>query len=308
MSDEAATESFEIAGARFTRHGRLTEIETHRTPEQQRAMDAALAASRQQAEKRIAAATREIERELGKYRSFDILSNLLVAGMATDETYKGWSHQVNQPHLEYATLLALKGGFRAHGDPPKTERIEQLLNEVFRSAYEYYRGEHAARKDPPDAAAELRFRTIIYGLTDRNTGYENHLHNVLNGLFGHCRIAAWLKTNLGFTVEEALRLNRAVAELGEDRLNERCRVAIEEKQALEMAVRQLRQGKPIPEDLPKEVVTQLAKLNDEEMHQSLENRSVWRTFHELGDTMSFRAEELAEAARACRQIEDWMVS
>ena len=301
MSEEPDTESFEIAGTRFTRHGRFVEVETDRTPEQQLEIDSALAKSRDEAEECIATATRELEVELSKYRSFDVLSNLMLVELAANpEAYKEWSHQGSQAHVEYATLLALKGEFRADGDliidGPKIEKIQRLLNDVFSSASWYYLGESADPEKLPDAAAELRFRTITYGLKVRNPGYGHHLHNILKRLFGHPSISEWLKTNLGFTVEEALKLNQAAAALGEDRLIKRHQIAKREEQSLETAVQQLRQGKPISGRFPEEDVSQLAKLNDEEMQQSLRNRAVWRTLHELGDTMSFTAEELAEAA------------
>lgn len=301
MGEEPVDESFEIAGTRFTRHGRFVEAETHRTPEQQLEIDSALAKSRDEAEECIATATRELEVELSKYRSFDVLSNLMLVELAANpETYKEWSHQGSQAHVEYATLLALKGEFRADGDliidGPKIEKIQRLLNDVFSSASWYYLGESADPEKLPDAAAELRFRTITYGLKVRNPGYGHHLHNILKRLFGHPSVSEWLKTNLGFTVEEALKLNQAAATLGEDRLIKRRQIAKREEQSLETAVQQLRQGKPIPERFPEEVVREYAKLNDEEMQQSLRNRAVWRTLHELGDTMSFTAEELAEAA------------
>ena len=161
--------------------------------------------------------------ELGKYPTFDILSNLMIAELAIDpETYKEWSHQGSQAHVEYATLLALKGEFRAEGDliidGPKIEKIQRMLVEILSSATRYYTGEHADHKNSPDAAAELRFRTIIYGLVDGNPGYEHHLHNILKRLFGHSSVSEWLKTNLGFTAEEALKLNQAAVTLGEDNL------------------------------------------------------------------------------------------
>ena len=97
MSEEPVTESFEFAGTRFTRRGRFIEMETDRTPEEQQEMDDILAKLRGEAEERITTATRELEVELGKYRSFDILSNLMMAELAIDpETYKEWSHQGSQ--------------------------------------------------------------------------------------------------------------------------------------------------------------------------------------------------------------------
>ena len=297
MSEEPAIESFEIAGTRFTRHGRFVHVESDRTPEQQEEMDAILARSRDEAEERIATATRELEVELGKYPTFDILSNLMIAELAVDpETYQEWSHQGNQAYVEYATLLALKGEFQADGDQPEIEKIQRLLNEVFQSVAWYYRGELANPENPPDAAAELRFWTIIYGLVDRNPGYKHHLHNIIKRLFGYPSVSAWLKDSLGFTVEEALKLNQAAATLGEDRLIKRRQIAKREEQALETAVQQLRQGKPIPERFQEEVVREYAKLNESEMQQSIHHMFVAWTFYGLGDTMSFTADELADAA------------
>ena len=303
MSENPIDESLGLAGASFTQRGRFTEIETHRTPEQQRAMDAVLAVSRDEAGESIDTATRELEVELGKYHSFDVLSNLMIAELAIDpETYREWSHQGSQAHVEYATLLALKGEFRSDGDPPEIEKIQRLLVEIFSSAAWYYTGEQADHKNLPDAAAELRFRTIIHGLNVRNPGYKHHLHRILKRLFGHSSISTWLKTNLGFTVEEALKLNQAAATLGEDRLKERRQMAKREQQSLETEVQQLRQGKLTSGRFPEEDVSQLAKLNDKEMQQSIKNIfSAW-VFYGLGDTMSFTVEELAEAASVDTEV------
>ena len=239
MSEEPDFESFEIAGTRFTRHSRFVEVETHRTPEQQEEMDAVLAKLGDEAEERVATATRELEVELRKYPSFDILSNLMLVELAADpETYKEWSHQGSQAHVEHATLLALKGEFRAGGDRiidgPKIEKIQRLLDEIFSTAAWYYTRKQTDHRSIPNAAAKLRLRTIVHGLVDRNPGYEHHLRSILKRLFGHPSVSAWLKANLGFTAEEALKLNQAAAKLGNDRFNERGRVAIEEAEALEI--------------------------------------------------------------------------
>ena len=301
MSEEPVAESFEIAGTRLTRDGRLIQARTHRTPEQQKEMDAAIAKLRDGAEERIATATHELEVELSRYPSFDILSNLMIVEMAYDpETYKEWSHKGLQAHVEHATLLVLKGEFRTGGDRivdgPNIEKIQGLLSEIFDAAVWHYTRSQADNRSLPDAAAKLRLRTIVYGLFERNAQYEHHRRSILNRLFGDASTSSWLKANVGFTVEEALNLNRAATRLGQDRLNERCRAAREEAQALETAVRQLRQGKPIPESAPEEVVNRLEKLKDEEFSEALQDRAARSIFCSLGDAMTFTAVELAEVA------------
>ena len=301
MSEEPDFESFEIAGTRFTRQGRFMHVEAHRTPEQQQEMDAIRNRLEDEAEECIASATRELEVELSKYPSFDILSNLMIVEMAYDpETYKEWSHKGLQAHVEHATLLVLKGEFRAGGDRivdgPNLEKIQGLLSEIFHAAVWHYTRNQADNRRIPDAAAKLRLRTIVYGLFERNAQYEHHRRSILNRLFGDASTSSWLKTNVGFTVEDALNLNRAATRLGQDRLNERCRAAREEAKALETAVRQLLQGKPIPESAPEEVVSRLEKLKDEEFSEALQDRAARSIFSSLGDAMTFTAVELAEAA------------
>ena len=301
MSEEPAIESLEIAGTHFTRHGRFLYAETHRTPEQQDEMDALLARLRDEAKERLITATRELEVELSKYHSFDILSNLMVVELAHDpETWQEWSHKGVQAHVEYATLLALKEEFRSDGkriiDGPRIEKIRRLLAEIFTTTVWHYTRNQTDHMSLPDAAAHLRVRAIIHGLVDRNAGYKHHRRSVLRRLFGHSSTSSWLKANLGFTVEEALKLNQAAAKIANDRFNERRRVAIEEAHALGKAVRKLRQGNPIPNDAPGEVINQLVDLNDEEIQASLRNRTAFRIFYELGDAMSFTTEELAETA------------
>ena len=225
----------------------------------------------------------------------------MIVELAYDpETYKEWSHKGLQAHVEHATLLVLKGDFRAGGDRivdgPKIEKIQGLLSKIFDAAVWHYTRNQTDNTSLPDAAAKLRLRTIVYGLLERNAQYEPHRRSILNRLFGDASTSSWLKTNVGFTVEDALNLNRATTRLGQDRLNQRRRAAIEEAQALETAVRQLRQGNPIPESAPEEVVNQLGKLNDEEMSEALQDRAARSMFCSLGDAMTFTAVELAEAA------------
>lgn len=303
MPKRPFSEVFEGPGFRIVRRGRWTFVDSHRTPEEHRALLTSLAEYHQKLPDTIRAKVTELEHLLQRFNPLDVIANVALKNLFTNpETYKEYAHEGAQAHVEYVTLLSLKSPFRA-GETrlisgPDLDKIFLLLKEIFHHTIWYYATEHVdpERPDPPSVTQELRFHTIVHELMVRNPGYAHHLEDLLRGLFGPEPASSWLQATLGFNIEDAIRLSRATASLFEKKLRERADQARAQRKGLLSAVRRFKRTGEAPDETDRELLQRLATVKEKKLQGEISHVAVGWVFYAIGDTSSFTAAELAAEA------------
>ena len=219
------SDCFERAGIQMIRQGRFIATKNTFSGAEHAQFQENLARFHEEAPSLTAGKAAEIEAELAQYASFDILANVAFAEQFLNpEIYKEWAHEGRQAYAEYLTLLALKRPFRPEGDPiidrPKIERLRGLVEEVFQLTTWYYVSERVVRGGDLQAETTeyFRYRVITQNLMVRAPGYPHHLKDLHKGLFAQGAVAQWMKTSLGFSVEQAIDINDAIARRGFEEL------------------------------------------------------------------------------------------
>jgi hypothetical protein len=96
-------DAFEVPGVfRMDRHGRFISIDTHRTPAQQRELMKRLSEGRPRLREEIVKLTGELTSLIHKFRSLDLLANLVVVVGLNGE------QRDCEAHIEHLALLELK--------------------------------------------------------------------------------------------------------------------------------------------------------------------------------------------------------
>lgn len=162
MADEIVGRGF-----RISLRDRAITIGATRTPEEHLQLMADLANSRDETRDLIRAKSHELEEELARYPTFDILAQISFAELHINpETYKEWAHDGLQLNVEYLTMLALKGPFREDGDQlidgPKIEKIRDLLKEIERLTFWCYLSE----VDVPPGVSRIHLQSYTTAFDD----------------------------------------------------------------------------------------------------------------------------------------------
>jgi len=288
-------------GFRMERTGRVIVTDTRRSASEQREIMTSLAKLRDVQPQSITRQVEELEEILSRYDPLDVIANFSFANLMVDpETYKEYAHEGLQAYVEYVTLLCLKRSYRTTRnrliDAPALQDIQNRVKKIFVDTVWLYAAEHADpdRPGPPTMEQDLRLRSISHGLFVRQSGYHHHLVDLLRALFAP--FAGWMQSELGFDVGDALAFHEAIERLSMDRYLDRRDHAHAEEKKMRQQVRRFRQGKTVDRECPHELVAQFAAMSDKEARRSIRNAViVWSVFA-LGETCSFTAEQLGDAA------------
>jgi hypothetical protein len=285
---------------RLTRRGRIIELENRLSPTERAEWLARMRQAREDARTAVPAKAQEIEKLSQQYDSFDIIANIAFAELYADpETYKEWSHKGLQQRAEYIALLLLKHPFNSSDNRLLGDRelrtIRQQLDAALGLTTAYYMGELAAiGDDEPDALSRFRFKTVLRGILERNPGYQRHLVSILLDLFSHPSVARWMKESLGYSIQDAIKLNDVTAQLGYQRLTAKHSRSKRAASAARNDVQLFRRGRQISDEAAIPLVERLAKLTEPELAEALDRMAIAASFESLGDTMSFTTEEVSQ--------------
>ena len=305
MKRTPTDEVFRAPSLTMRRRGRHIEVKTHRTPEEQAQLLAAIAEARPRMRADIEQATQELEQLLHKYTSFDLVGHLwLTHGLFDIETYKE-TEATHRPHfVEHAAMLQLKdAGYQLTPellvDQADVALAEELLTKIFDRTMMFYLTEKA---DPSRATSstdldDFRWRTLLREMTVGPPAYPQHWSALLSGLFGPPHVAARLEETLGFDLSGALQCIDAVSALMSVVLVERPAAARKQHEtmktqlAIYMKTRKF-DGKP--ED--KAMFDRLRNMKQKDRNRTMKSlAAAWVTVG-LSDTMSFTSDALSEKA------------
>ena len=205
-------EVFERPGFTMIRRGRYLEMKTHRSPDEHKELLRRMRESRPQIFSQIRADTLELETLLQKYTSLDLVASLILRHCILDPNeYKESDSQLRPHWVEHAAIVELKQPryelrLPLLADSSDLERAHELLEQIFMQTASYYIAEHAERNSttPPSRIEELRFATLLHGMSVRSPAYSSHCRDLLLGLFQSGSAAEYLNSSHNLDVRMAL--------------------------------------------------------------------------------------------------------
>jgi hypothetical protein len=288
-------ERLEAPGLTVERSGRFMTFRTHRTPDEQRALNEARQKAFLGLPDKIKTQAQRIEELFSAYNSFDLLAVIsLMNLLMIPDTYVESEQKGSSFVVEYATLLLLKEEYRdgvqlispeAYSEAAtllKTIQDDLVLLAATRSA------------DPEDVGSpsdleELQVAAEMWELSVRSLAYEHHLRGVLGKLFQP--FDDHLVTIVGFGCADALRIISAMETMTSKKLLERAAEARRCRDEITRAVERSRKGMLPPAHLS-DLVAALKDLSKKELAERLTSNSFAFVFTVAGNTLSFSAADI----------------
>ncbi len=303
------------------RHGRFIHCETKRTESEQQSLMENLANSVDTLFADIEQRVQSIESQLQKFNTFTILGALTLQNHVTNpDTYKEYSHPGRPFVSEYATLLALKNPY-SNGTEflsilPVLHKVQEETEHVFQATYWREVGKYARRKidaekvlEDPTTLEELRTWMHSHELTVRNPAYEHHHHEVLKCLFQPFENE--LLSQIGFSIDDALALSRAISNRINRLFSERLHKAREAKNNYKKIVRKARRSGSLSidktdfqgEDIlsTSQFYSELLRRSPEEVDRFLTSATLAWLLIGADDICSFTVDDLAKESSVSRE-------
>lgn len=162
------------------------------------------------------------------------------------------------------------------------------------------------------ALDEVRAHAAAMRTGVRGPSYPWQERETLMDLFGTAAVADLLRKAVGCTVEEAVRIEEVIEELGGARLAARGAYARQTADELLQAAERLRRGERVADQRSREIAEQIAALPRAERERRIHRLASGWLGHRLGDTLSFTADEIGEHAgigvEACRALLDLLAA
>ncbi|HVF59682.1 MAG TPA: hypothetical protein VNJ70_07730 [Thermoanaerobaculia bacterium] len=278
------------------RLGRFISFKTHRTTEEQKALNEHLQQLYRSLPTTITEKARRLEQLVREFDSFDLIALISITNLLIDpDRYVESEHKGSSLIVEYATLLLLKGPYHAGQRilmPEDFTQISNLLQEIQDDLklLTMTRSANPDRVGPPSELEELQVSTELYELGVRNPAYEHHLKAVLAELF--TPFAESLASTIGFDHTDVLRIASAVRELTSRGLAERVKQARANREELSQAIERRRRGSEPPNHL-REIVSRLAPLSKKEAAAWVTNLASAWVFTLAGNAVSFDDADIA---------------
>ena len=152
----------------------------------------------------------------------------------------------------------------------------------------------AGTQDPPDAFAMTRANAIAHRLTVRSPSYDWQERATVMELFDHDTVREDVLAACGFTATTALTLQDAIIETGLQRLHERGAKAREASETLMAKVKNPPEDPG--DDSDAQVLRTLQEMEPAEAQHHIDAMLLAWIGHELGQTVSFTASDLAQLA------------
>ena len=297
-------------GIRIERQGRFIYVDTRRSETEHKEILAALASLRPTLEKSIPLKAEQLRKQLESYNSFDIIANISFMNLFVDpEEYKEYAHEGLQFIVEYITLLCLMDDFSEgrnplEQSPPDLQNIQNTAREILSDTLLYMATKRADPNNPtpPTPLETFQYRSFSRNLVVRNPGYSHHQIETLRALFSFEPVRNWMRSSLGFEIEDVISFIEAIEKIMNGRISERRKQAIDSEKQLRREVRLFRQGELKDGEYPEHVLSELAKLSERKMFRKIKYLLTAWIFFGLGTTFSFTAEELAEGSGKSAEI------
>jgi hypothetical protein len=229
MKETDPDEIIERPGMKIARKGSSIEWISKRSPEEQKELNMRMWESRPEILEEIKTRTTELIELVHKYSSLDLVANLFIReGLQNPDTYVESESRLRPHWVEHAAVLELKDSSPELRYPPLVkgadlERAHQLLEEIFMKTNWYYIAESAdpSRNGPPTKIDQLRFITLIHGMSVRSPAYSSHWRSVLLGLFDSGHAAEKLSDEYELDIHSALSIIDAIEDCITSALNQR---------------------------------------------------------------------------------------
>ncbi len=162
-----------------------------------------------------------IRASMERFDAFDVLANLLLRNVPQNpETYRESAHDGLMAYVEYAALILTERSTRAAISPqvlPIGQNEMDLwmseLEEIVRlSMWEKIRYRKGGEEPTEQARASVRAQILNRELFLRNPVYDWQEEATLRSLFSEPDIENALKERVGFTIDDALKLQAAFSE------------------------------------------------------------------------------------------------
>lgn len=239
-----------------------------------------------------------LEKLLARHNSFELLANLMLVELSINpETYKEPTHHHKDSMVEYAALLCLKHPFSNAGLPfsgDYYQEIVDLLNDITQTTTNYYLFEGVGDEVQPTKLDELHRETITHELMVRSPGYPHHMAETLLALFKP--FDSWLLGKFGFTISDALAVERALHDL----TNKRFFSKKNELRDLEVEMRAafndyLKHG-TLVEEKYRSLFERLREVPIRNAKNIIHNLLGMKLFQNLGDTLTFTIQDFGETS------------
>jgi hypothetical protein len=308
-ADEPPDDIFEGPGFKVERRGRQIELRTHRSPEEHRELMRRMIESRPKILAEIQSRTTELTEIIHKYSSLDLVANLLLReGMQNPNTYKETDSKLRPHWVEHAAVLELKDAryelrMPLLVSPKDVERAHTLLEEIFTQTVWYYMAEHADPKTygPPSRIDELRFFTLLHGMSVRSPAYASHWRDVLHGLFDHGSALERLSSSNNIDLRSALAIIDAFEEHITESLMGRFEQAREAREDILSHLKDyIATGKFKGEANKKELFDRIRNMRGKERKQYLNSVLTEWTRVALGTVLSITEDRIAELSGISR--------
>jgi hypothetical protein len=303
MKRTPAEDVLRAPGLTMQRRGRFVEINTHRTPEQQAQLLAAITEARPRMRAEIEQATQRLEQLLHKYTSFDLVGHLwLTHGLFDIETYKE-TEATHRPHfVEHATMLQLKDSSYQLTSELFVDRMdialgEELLTKIFDATMMFYVTEKAdpTRTTSSTELSEFRLRTLLREMTIGPPAYPQHWSALLSGLFEPPHVAAKLEETLGFDLSGALKCIDGISALMAVVLLERPTEALKQYESMKTQLTNYMKTQKFdgkPED--KAMFDVLRNMRQKERNRTMKSMAASWVTVAISDSISFTGDGLSE--------------
>jgi hypothetical protein len=144
-----------------------------------------------------------------------------------------------------------------------------------------------------DQLADVRANASAFRTGVRGPSYPWQERTTLHDLFAHPVVEASLRKELGLSIEDILSVEHAIEELGAHRLNARRAAARNAEKETLNAVERVRSGKSARNLKMQGIAEHLASLPQADATKRVQELCLMWMGHELGDTMSFTATDIA---------------
>jgi hypothetical protein len=291
-------------GLQIDRYGKNIFVNIRPSKDQQERAKAILGEMKRELSSKIQEEAMQLEKRIQELYPIDLISVLSLINIFNDpETYKEYSDKGNPASVEYLTLLCLKNPlwqgkkpFLADDDIKEVvSRVEQILSDTKNS----YLAEHIKPDENEilNSLEKFRYRSKSYELFCRNPGYPHHLCIVLKDIFSYPITEKWMREKLGITIDEIVDFSNAIPKLMADKLYERQKKAIGDRDQLLKELKLYKRGKWNKGECPEDLLKELARYSRKEAVDNIRGLALKWIYLGLGDTFSFTVNELAEKSR-----------
>ena len=160
----------------------------------------------------------EVEAILLDYDAFDFIANFTLREMGRDpETYTEPTHDGMAPIVEYVALLFLKHPYNYSKkmviEPKVLPEVRERLSQIIASLQFAHgmMGPLLAQTEQEKALETLSYRAFAQETLVRSPGYHHHEKQNLTALFAP--FAEWMKTSLGFELNDIFRVEEAFSKI-----------------------------------------------------------------------------------------------